>query len=256
MIIFRKPVPTFGIMLRPLTHSPLRTMVESDTAIPAQFRNECFSAGGEGNRLPRRIDAVDAQVAPGSEKGMAGNESDESLMALVAQGDQRAFRILMGRHMGLAIRVAQRVVGDGTEADDIGQDAFLRVWSRASSFDPRVARFTTWLYRVVLNLSLDRVRKPKHAPIDEAAGLRSDDPEPIAVMIEDEQRRMVCAALAGLHERQRAAIVLFHMEGLSGREAAQAMNVSEKAFESLLVRGRVAIKQYVEARANNTRRCA
>jgi RNA polymerase sigma-70 factor (ECF subfamily) len=76
------------------------------------------------------------------------------------------------------------------------------------------------------------------------------------MMIEDEQRRMVSAALAGLPERQRAAIVLFHMEGLSGREAAQAMNVSEKAFESLLVRGRVAIKQYVEARANSTRRCA
>jgi DNA-directed RNA polymerase specialized sigma24 family protein len=65
---------------------------------------------------------------------MAGNESDEGLMALVAQGDQRAFRILMGRHMGLAIRVAQRIVGDAAEADDIGQDAFLRVWSRASSF--------------------------------------------------------------------------------------------------------------------------
>lgn len=231
-------------------------MVETDTAAPAQSRDDYFCAGGEGNRLLRRIGVVDAQVAPGAEEGMAGNESDEGLMALVAQGDQRAFRILMGRHMGLAIRVAQRIVGDAAEADDIGQDAFLRVWSRASSFDPRVARFTTWLYRVVLNLSLDRVRKPKHAPIDEASDLRSDDPEPVAMMIEDEQRRMVSAALAGLPERQRAAIVLFHMEGLSGREAAQAMNVSEKAFESLLVRGRVAIKQYVEARANSTRRCA
>jgi RNA polymerase sigma-70 factor (ECF subfamily) len=231
-------------------------MVETDTAVPAQSCTDYFSADGEGNRLPGRIDAVDAQIAPGAEEGMAGNESDEGLMALVAHGDQPAFRILMGRHMGLAIRVAQRIVGDAAEADDIGQDAFLRVWSRASSFDPRVARFTTWLYRVVLNLSLDRVRKPKHAPIEEAAELRSDDPEPVAVMIEDEQRRIVSVALAGLPDRQRAAIVLFHMEGLSGREAAQAMNVSEKAFESLLVRGRAAIKQYVEARANNTRRCA
>ena len=90
---------------------------------------------------------------------MPGNESDESLMTLVAEGDQRAFRLLMGRHMGLAIRVAQRLLGDAAEADDIGQEAFLRVWKRAGSFDPKVARFTTWLYRIVLNLALDRRRK-------------------------------------------------------------------------------------------------
>jgi RNA polymerase sigma-70 factor (ECF subfamily) len=158
--------------------------------------------------------------------------------------------------MGLAIRVAQRVVCDAAEADDIGQDAFLRVWSRASSYDPRVARFTTWLYRVVLNLSLDRVRKPTHAPIDEAAEIRSDDPGPVGLMIENEQRRVISAAMATLPERQRKAIVLFHMEGLSGREAARSMNVTEKAFEALLMRGRSAIKRYVETRAKSSRRCA
>jgi RNA polymerase sigma-70 factor (ECF subfamily) len=187
---------------------------------------------------------------------MAGSEPDESLMTRVAQGDQRAFRILMGRHMGLAIRVAQRVVGDAAEADDIGQEAFLRVWSRASSYDPSVARFTTWLYRVVLNLSLDRVRKPAHAPIDDATEVRSDGPEPLALMIENERRRMISMAVATLPERQRAAIVLFHMEGLSGRDAARSMNVTEKAFEALLVRGRSAIRRYVEARTNSNRRCA
>jgi RNA polymerase sigma-70 factor (ECF subfamily) len=197
-----------------------------------------------------------AHVVPGPEQGMAGSESDENLMTRVAEGDQRAFRILMGRHMGLAIRVAQRVVGDAAEADDIGQDAFLRVWSRATSYDPRAARFTTWLYRVVLNLSLDRVRKPAHAPIDDAPEIRSDDPEPVALMIENEQRRMISAAMATLPERQRAAIVLFHMEGLSGRDAARAMNITEKAFEALLVRGRSAIKRYVETRAKSNRRSA
>jgi RNA polymerase sigma-70 factor (ECF subfamily) len=192
---------------------------------------------------------------PDSEERMAGSESDESLMGLVAQGDQRAFRILMGRHMTLAIRVAQRVVGNAAEADDIGQDAFLRVWSRAASFDPRVARFTTWLYRVVLNLALDRIRKPSHASIDQAAEVRSDDPEPVTLMIADEERRMIAAAMATLPERQRAAIVLFHMEGLGGRDGAKSMNVSEKAFESLLVRARSALKQYVEKQDKNRRRC-
>jgi RNA polymerase sigma factor (sigma-70 family) len=134
-----------------------------------------------------------AHVVPGPEQGMAGSESDENLMTRVAEGDQRAFRILMGRHMGLAIRVAQRVVGDAAEADDIGQDAFLRVWSRATSYDPRAARFTTWLYRVVLNLSLDRVRKPAHAPIDDAPEIRSDDPEPVA----DDRKRAASDDLRG-----------------------------------------------------------
>lgn len=204
----------------------------------------------------RRILAVDVHGVSDSEERMAGSESDESLMGLVAQGDQRAFRILMGRHMTLAIRVAQRVVGNAAEADDIGQDAFLRVWSRAASFDPHVARFTTWLYRVVVNLALDRVRKPSHAPIDEATEIRSDDPEPVKLMIEDEERGMIAAAMATLPERQRTAVVLFHVEGLSGRDAAQAMNVSEKAFESLLVRARSALRQYVEAQDKNRRRCA
>jgi RNA polymerase sigma-70 factor, ECF subfamily len=108
----------------------------------------------------------------------------------------------------------------------------------------------------VLNLSLDRVRKPAHAPLDEAVEVRSDDPEPVTLMIEDEERQVISAAMAGLPERQRAAIILFHMEGLSGREAAQSMNVTEKAFESLLVRARSAIKQYVEKRAKSRRRCA
>jgi RNA polymerase sigma factor (sigma-70 family) len=85
--------------------------------------------------------------------------SDEALMVAVSARQQQAFRILMGRHMQRAVRVAQRVVRDSAEADDIGQDAFLRVWSHAASFDPDVARFTTWLYRIVLNLAFDRGRR-------------------------------------------------------------------------------------------------
>ena len=118
------------------------------------------------------------------------------------------------------------------------------------------ARVTTWLYRIVLNLSLDRRRKPKPLPIDEAAEIRSDDPEPLAMMIENEDRHRVTAALAALPERQRVAIALFHMEGLSVREAAQSMNVTEKALESLLVRARSAIRKHVESRDRINRRFA
>lgn len=176
---------------------------------------------------------------------MAGSESDEALMALVVARDQRAFRVLTERHMARAIGFAERVVGNA-EADDIAQEAFLRVWTRAQSFDAGAGRFTTWLYRIVLNLAIDRKRRPAGAPIEEAGEIASADPDPVVQIIADEEARAVAQAMAALPERQRAAIALFHMEGLSGREAAQAMNVSEKAFESLLTRARSALKQLVQ----------
>lgn len=176
---------------------------------------------------------------------MAGSETDEALMALVAARDQRAFRMLAERHMGRAIRLAERVAGNA-EADDIGQEAFLRVWTRSQAFDPAVGGFTTWLYRIVLNLAIDRRRRPAHRPIEDAGEVASLEPEPVTRIIADEQARAISTAMAALPERQRAAIALFHMEGLSGRDAAAVMSISEKAFESLLTRARAALKQHVE----------
>lgn len=181
--------------------------------------------------------------------------SDEALMAAVSARQQQAFRVLMGRHMRRAIRVAQRVVRDSAEADDIGQDAFLRVWSHAATFDPNVARFTTWLYRIVLNLAFDRARRRPLMPIDEANEVRTTDPEPIERLIADEEHRALELAMANLSERQRGAIALFHMEGLSGEDAAKVMNLSAKAFESLLARARAALREQVR-KIQNTRRCA
>ena len=185
---------------------------------------------------------------------MAGSETDEALMALVAARDQRAFRMLAERHMARAIGLAERVVGNA-EADDIGQEAFLRVWTRSQSFDPASGRFTTWLYRIVLNLAIDRRRRPAHRPIEDAGEVATPEPEPVALLIADEEARTVSAAMSALPERQRAAIALFHMEGLSGREAAAAMGISEKAFESLLTRARAALKQHVEKTVPADGRC-
>jgi len=186
---------------------------------------------------------------------MMEERSDEALMAAVSARQQRAFRILMGRHMQRAIRVAQRIVRDAGEADDIGQEAFLRVWSRANSFDPDIARFTTWLYRIVLNLAFDRSRRQPMAPIDEAVDVHTNGPGPVELLIADEERRILEQAMAGLSERQRGAIALFHMEGLSGEESAHAMNLSAKAFESLLGRARATLKENVQ-KIQNTGRSA
>lgn len=190
--------------------------------------------------------AVLTAAATGQGIGAMEDDSDEALMAAVVAGRQPAFRVLMTRHMPRAIRVAQRIVRNAAEADDIGQEAFLRVWTKAASFDPQVARFTTWLYRIVLNLSFDRSRRPAHAPIEEAAEIASGERGGVERLIADQQRRALDAAMARLSDRQRGAIALFHMEGLSGDEASRAMGLSPKAFESLLARARLALKKEVE----------
>jgi RNA polymerase sigma-70 factor, ECF subfamily len=178
---------------------------------------------------------------------MLERESDEELLARTASGDQRAFRPLIARHMGRAIRLAQAIVGNAADADDVAQDAFMRVWRQAASFDPSVARFTTWLHRIVVNLAIDRTRRPRAAPIELASDIASEEPSALAALITDQEQHMMRQALSELPERQRAAIALFHFEGLSGREAASVMSISEKAFESLLTRARSALKQNVLA---------
>lgn len=132
----------------------------------------------------------------------------------------------------------------------------MRVWKHASSFDPVTARFTTWFYRIVLNLAFDLARKPAHRPIEEASDIPATGIAAVERLIEQEQQAMLADGLSLLPNRQRAAIALFHMEGLSGKEAAQAMGLTDKAFESLLTRARMTLKQHVEQVEQGRRSCA
>ncbi|WP_245427490.1 RNA polymerase sigma factor [Bradyrhizobium sp. MOS003] len=183
---------------------------------------------------------------PEQQGEMTEEPSDEALMVEVSARQQHAFRILMQRHMPRALRVAQRIVRDPAEADDIGQEALLRVWSHAASFDPKVAKFTTWFYRIVLNLTFDRTRRRSFHPLDEAGEVPDTAPHAAESMIAAEEHRMLQRAMANLSDRQRGAIALFYVEGLSGQEAAEAMNLSAKAFESLLGRARAALRESVQ----------
>jgi RNA polymerase sigma-70 factor (ECF subfamily) len=166
---------------------------------------------------------------------MQAGDADEALMIQVALADHRAFRILMARHMVRTIRIADAVLASSTDSDDVAQEAFVRVWRGASSFDPTVARFTTWLYRIVVNLAIDRARRPRAEPIENAEHIATDEPSALANIIAKEDASTITECISQLPDRQRAALALFHFEGLSGRDAAEAMEMTEKAFESLLV---------------------
>jgi RNA polymerase sigma-70 factor (ECF subfamily) len=171
------------------------------------------------------------------------DQSDEDLMARVAQGEQTAFRALAARHAAAAIGLARRVTGSHADAEEIVQEALLRVWIHAPRWRP-LASFRTWFYRVVLNLCLNRRRR--HAPDlpFEAAGDPADPaPDPSARIEQDETDRRVAAAIAALPERQRAAIVLTYYQGCSNAETAHVLDTSVSAVETLLVRAKRGLRE-------------
>ena len=168
--------------------------------------------------------------------------NDDALLARAGAGDQRAFQLLVSRHLHRALSLARRMTGNAAEAEDVAQEAFLRVWQKASTWRAGEARFSTWLYRVVVNLCLDRRRRKPMSPL-EAAGDPSD-PAPSAELrlVDDERARLVTDALAILPERQRAALVLSYYEEMSNIVAAEVLGISVSALESLLVRARKALR--------------
>ncbi len=166
----------------------------------------------------------------------------------IGNGDRVAFGELVRRHLDRAVALAQRVTGSRGDAEEIAQEAFLRVWTkaphwRAADGEVRAARFTTWLYRVVVNLGIDRRRRPAPSAL-EAAGDPADPAESALHTMEKAQLAgRVAAAVTALPERQRAALALCFYEGLSNREAADILALSPGAVESLLVRARRTLRE-------------
>jgi len=165
------------------------------------------------------------------------DDSDEALMARIARGDEPAYRQLARRHLPVAVALARRVLGNTADAEDVAQEAMLRVWTNAPRWQP-LALFRTWFRRVVVNLCLDRKRRAQWVDLD-AAGEIVDPAANAGEQVERGERdELVRAAIGRLPARQRAAIVLTYSEGLSNAEVADALDTSVSAVETLLVRGK------------------
>jgi RNA polymerase sigma-70 factor (ECF subfamily) len=170
-------------------------------------------------------------------------------MARVSAGDSRAFRVLVARHADRALATAWRMSASRADAEDLVQEAFLRVWRSAASFQPEKAKFTTWLHRLTLNLGVDRWRRRRPTVELEAANDVADpSPDALAVAEQSEDSAAVAEALALLPERQRMAVTLCYYEGLSNAEAADALGVPVGALEALLVRARRKLRGLLEKR--------
>lgn len=161
--------------------------------------------------------------------------ADPGRIARAAAGDAGAWTALVGRYLPAVTRCAAYMLGDPAEAEDVAQDTFLRLHRKLASWEGNEDGLSSWLHRVAVNLSIDRHRAPARpgslAEIGEVA-------EPADLDGPLDRKRHIEAALAGLPERQRAALVLVHYQGFSGREAASALDVSVEALESLLARAR------------------
>ena len=169
-------------------------------------------------------------------------DPDEELLSRVAQGDPAAVRALVARKLPRLLALAGRILGDAAEAEDVAQETFLRVWKHAARWTPGQARFDTWLHRVALNLCYDRLRRRRETLMETPPEQPDEGPAPDRGLQAADVGRRVSLALRVLPDRQREAIVLCHYQEFGNIEAADLMGVSVEALESLLSRGRRALR--------------
>ncbi|MGA9083538.1 MAG: RNA polymerase sigma factor [Pseudolabrys sp.] len=165
------------------------------------------------------------------------DDSDEALMARVARGDEGAFQLLSRRHLPAMLGLARHILGSAAEAEDVAQEAFLRVWTHAPRWQP-LAQFRTWLTRVVVNLCLDRKRRAPWVELEAAGDIVDPAPSAGEKAESHERERMLATAVEKLPARQRSAIVLTYGEGMSNAQVAEVLDTSVSAVETLLVRAK------------------
>jgi len=178
-----------------------------------------------------------ARGAGDERDGQLLDDSDETLVRRTGTGDREAFRRLVERHLGRVVAFAARVLGSRAGAEDVAQESFLRLWTHAAAWQP-TARLGTWLHRVALNLCLDHLGRARNLPLDDVAEPRDPGPSLLARAQAREIGAHVNAALQELPTQQRVAITLCHYQGLRNAEAAEVLDISVEALESLLARGR------------------
>ena len=168
--------------------------------------------------------------------------SDEALLVAFGNGDSGAARTLTLRLTPRVLGCATRMLGgERAEAEDVAQEAMLRLWRQAPDWRQGEARVTTWLYRVASNLCTDRLRKARGVALDTVPEPVDDTEGAEAGLQRAARAAALQQALAELPERQRPAVILRHIERLPNPEIAQIMDIGVEAVESLTARGKRAL---------------
>ena len=177
-----------------------------------------------------------------TDKNIRATDPDADLIFGLKAGDERALAGLLDRHMITIHRQAFYMLGDQMAAEDVTQTVFLKTWDHMSGWQPGRAKLITWMRRVTTNACLDILKKKKPIYTDTIPDMEDSANSPFENLSQSEQSTQVSEALAQLPESQRTALILSYYQGVSQYEGARIMEISESAYESLLVRARKALK--------------
>ena len=180
---------------------------------------------------------------------MADNDDRPAIeaeeMRRIAAGDSAAFARLVDREAPRLLRFARGILGSLDEAEDVVQDTLIRLFENANRWTPD-ARIGTWLHRVCYNRAIDGLRRRRAFVEESVLEAVPDEAEAAdAALVRSETTLSIRDAIERLPSRQRTAVVLFHIQGLSQRDAAEVMSVSEAAFESMLSRARRQLRTWL-----------
>jgi RNA polymerase sigma-70 factor (ECF subfamily) len=208
--------------------------------------------GEDGTRMNAQQRWAARLSAAASPVPASTDESDDALLRRVSAGDHSAWRALVSRHLSGLVSQAWYVLGDRAEAEDVAQETFVRLMQKARDWEPGGPHLRSWLYRVTLNLCIDRKRSRwRPRPLDDAAE-KSDSDDPAGNLARRmDLNRAVAHALGELSERQRNAIVLVHYQGFTNYEAAEIIDTSVDALESLLARARRTLRTAMQDHADD-----
>lgn len=170
--------------------------------------------------------------------------SDEDIMRLIKDHNHDAFSVLVNRHTERFYALSYRTLFNKSEAEDIVQESFVKVWRQPELWQPnRKASFSTWFYRIIVNACLDHNKKKSNLSLS----VEFDESQVDCQVSEIDHHNSLSdieSGLLSLPERQRTAINLCFYEGLSNQEAADVMGIGLKALQSLIMRGKKALKLY------------
>ena len=173
---------------------------------------------------------------------------DDAVLLAYANGDEEAARVLSLRLVPRVLAQATRMLADQAEAEDVAQEAMMKLWEIAADWRQGEAQVSTWLYRVVANLCTDRLRKRRGVSLDQIAEPTDPQMSVTAQMQETSRLTALANALAQLPDRQAQAVSLRHLEGLTNPEIAQIMDISVRSVESLTARGKKALADILAGR--------
>lgn len=171
------------------------------------------------------------------------NQTDAALLERLAIGDQKAFHSLIQKHLPFILRTAERMVQDPTSAEDIAQEVMVRLWKKAPVWKiTGPAKLDTWLYRVTLNLCIDKYRERTHLPIEQFDFLEFDGKTALSKVHEKQIEQIIYKLFDSLSELQRMVIILSYYEGFSAPKIADILETTPGAVTQLLHRARNILK--------------